>query len=77
MTMLKMSAALLLVQPLFVGHAHAVASPPGCQGNTSCPGDALYVANAGTYQSESATTNQQHYQHGGRSSRTAIFCHRR
>jgi hypothetical protein len=56
MTTLKLSAALLLVQPLFIGHAHAFGAPPACQGNTSCPGDTAYVANAGTYQSESATT---------------------
>jgi hypothetical protein len=47
---------LLLVQLLFVGHAHAMAAPPACQPNTACPGNALYVANAGTYQSQSATT---------------------
>ena len=61
MTMLKtisiMSVALLLVQPLFVSQrAHAVGAPPACQVNTECPGDAVYVANAGTYQSQSATT---------------------
>ena len=61
MTMLKtisiMSVALLLVQPLFVSQqAHAVGMPPACQVNTECPGDAVYVANAGTYQSQSATT---------------------
>ena len=60
MTLLKtilMAVALLLVQPLFVGQvAHAVGSPPACQPNTPCPGNALYVGNAGTYQSQSATT---------------------
>jgi hypothetical protein len=60
MTMSKvilLSVALWLIQPLFVGQAaHAVGSPPTCQPNTACPGNALYVGNAGTYQSQSATT---------------------
>ena len=60
MTMLKtilICVALLLLQPLFVVQsAHAVGSPPACQPNTACPGNALYVGNTGTYQSQSATT---------------------
>lgn len=57
MTLLKLSAALLLVQLLFVDHAYAFPPPTGCQiGATSCPGPGRFITDVGTYQSDSATT---------------------
>ena len=54
MGMLSKSTAVLFLQSVFITHVYAYAAPGGCTSGP-CPGDAEYVANAGTIQSTSNT----------------------
>jgi len=56
MSMLNRSAAFLVFQSVLVAQAFAMASPPGCPSNQTCPGNAFYVGSEGTIQTPWSNT---------------------